>query len=312
MEEKKVETVQGVATADPLTLFGRTPIRITQQVFTIEQVEAADPGEPSNHGVTSLTAFNGALLTISFRDGSEQHTLGSGVLVHPGVAITAKHVVKDWLPALASGAASVVCQAARSDLLLLWDVTSVQALPDADLAVVTLRYRADLPPGNQFFVAHATTRMPQIGERVFLCGFTSDTARVPVSSRMALSGLNRIGEGRVIEVWPSGRDRVMLPSASFAVDCPAFGGMSGGPVFDNSGRFIGVVTSSNEGEDDLAYVSHVWPALVSPIEPIWPRQYGPTTLLHMGRKCGVDIHGADAFSIQVSAGKPQLAYRPWS
>lgn len=269
MAEQSKEVRRGVVTPDPLVGLNSVSLTINAKLFSLEDVVGR------NHGVTSLFAFGGALLSISFRDATGQHTLGSAVLVHPGIAITAKHVLSDWLAALGRGGAAAVCQAPQADHVHVWDIVSVHSLDTADLAVLVLRYRTDLPPLNAFSVAYITTRMPTVGDRVFLAGFTAETATIPISSDMRIGGNVRVSVGRVIDVWPEGRDRVMLPSASFAVDSPAFGGMSGGPVLDSQGRMIGTVSSSTEG-DDMAFVSHVWPSLLALIEPVWPVKAGST------------------------------------
>lgn len=49
--------------------------------------------------------------------------------------------------------------------------------------------------------------------------------------------------------YPHGRDRVMLPWPVLEVDCPTWGGMSGGPVFDEHGHLIGLLCSSFSVEE---------------------------------------------------------------
>ena len=168
-----------------------------------------------------------------------------------------------------------------------------------------------MPENNELYTTHLTTRMPTIGDRVLLCGFTAAQPAIPRGSEIRLDGLMRICHGEVIEVWPQGRDRVMLPSASFAVNCPAFGGMSGGAVFDANGHLIGIVSSSSEG-DEIAYVTHILPALVASIEPTWPRPIPSSTLLHLGQRNCISIHRPDAFRLEVADGKVELRYVPWS
>lgn len=299
----------GVATADPIQ--ATDVVRSSCRRFNLSRANQIG-GEYVNHGVVpDVGSFDGALLAVSFRDGQDHHTIGSAVLLHPGVALTAKHVVQDWLERIAAGSGSAVCQAARQAEVLLWDVEGVTTVLEGDLAVLSLRGRSALPPNNEYVVGHATTRMPQVGDPVFLCGFSAEAASLPVTSRIEIRGMLRAAHGRVIDVWPSGRDRFMLPSASFAVDCPAFGGMSGGPVFDGDGYLIGVVSSSSEGEE-IAFVSHVWPALVAGIKPVWPWPMQVTSLIHLGSRNGVCVRRPDAFSLDVRDGSLVLKYTPWS
>ena len=296
------EMVSGIVTNDPLQGQSR-PIQIKSEsrLFQIGAIETA------SHGIAPLGAFSGALLSISFRDDSGQHTLGSAVLVHPGLAVTAKHVVSDWMAALVSANAAAVAQAPTPTTLLLWDVEAITQVEDADLAILSLRFRAALP--ESFSIGHITTRTPRTSETVFLTGFTAEAATVPRGPQISIGGQLRVCHGEVIEVWPRGRDRLMLPSASFAVNCPAFGGMSGGPVFDEGGHLMGVVSSSSEG-DEIAYVSHIWPVLLARIEPRWPLSLPQTTLLHMCHKNGVSIAHPDAFKLRVIDREGVIEYAP--
>jgi hypothetical protein len=47
--------------------------------------------------------------------------------------------------------------------------------------------------------------------------------------------------GRVIEVFPNGRDKFLLPFPCFQIDCKINSGMSGGPVYNESGKVCGVI-----------------------------------------------------------------------
>ncbi|RYG10143.1 MAG: serine protease [Burkholderiales bacterium] len=258
MKRPKKELLRAVVTDDPLRSLTRpVNLQITAQRFALQQMELLG----GLHGVTSLSSFNGTALSVSFRTATEQHTIGSAALVHPGLAITAKHVLADWMGDVVAERASIVCEAPRDQTLLLWDVERVTTLPNADLALLSLRGRSALPAGNNFCVCRITTRLPRIGEALLICGFVPRRAVAQKASSMNIAGAMHIGHGKVTDVWPVSRDSVMLPSTSFAVHCPAFGGMSGGAVFDAVGDLVAVLSSSLDG-DDIAYCTHVWPALV--------------------------------------------------
>jgi len=59
----------------------------------------------------------------------------------------------------------------------------------------------------------------------------------------------RINHGQVSEVFPDGRDRVLLPFPCFRSDIPIYGANSGGPVFNRAGQVCGVNCTSYEGQD---------------------------------------------------------------
>src|SRR5688572_10018414 len=105
MTSHQLDRVTGVAIDDPLQ--ARQP----PQAIKVTSIQLALDGPTGNSGIATVGSLKGLMLTVSFRDGASHHTDGCAVLVHPGVAITAKHVVEEWLPHLRSGAASAVCQA---------------------------------------------------------------------------------------------------------------------------------------------------------------------------------------------------------
>jgi serine protease Do len=62
--------------------------------------------------------------------------------------------------------------------------------------------------------------------------------------------------GRVTEILPGGREH--RPWPTFAVDSHWPGGMSGGPVFNQDGEVIGLVSSSDEPGSDNAQSYAFW------------------------------------------------------
>lgn len=59
----------------------------------------------------------------------------------------------------------------------------------------------------------------------------------------------RINNGHVLEIFPEGRDRVLMPFPCFRSDIPIYGANSGGPVFNAAGEVCGVNCTSYEGQD---------------------------------------------------------------
>lgn len=72
---------------------------------------------------------------------------------------------------------------------------------------------------------------------------TDDLSR-EIKYRFAAS----VSVGQVLETFPNGRDRTMLPFPSFSSNLSLQGGTSGAPVFDQFGRVVGINCSELESE----------------------------------------------------------------
>lgn len=106
----------------------------------------------------------------------------------------------------------------------LWKTDSIQASPNLDLAVVTF---------------------PSVGEK---CPYPSlnlgDSDTVKQSDQIYISGFpDRIGSGKLVQQFVrgfvSGLD-VLEQGYGISYDASTFGGMSGGPVLDTSGKVVAV------------------------------------------------------------------------
>ncbi len=259
----------------------------------------------------------GILLALSFRNDLGHHTTGSAVMVGPGLAICAAHVLEDqgYLENLARGDATLIAQAPLPGGMLLWTVLRVSTIPNTDLAVLSMTLSSDFPSDRRFTVASITTRMPSIGDVLTVTGLSAIRRTEEKSSAIRVEIIPGCVMGQVIDRYPEGRDSSMLPGPCLAIECEARGGMSGGPVFDSRGYLVGVVSSSYEG-DKTTFVSHVWPALVrAQACPLWPgkpyRLPPPGPLLQLGLKFGISIDRPNAFELCELNNEVALRYVAW-
>jgi Trypsin-like peptidase domain len=284
--------IGGVLSFEPLT------IRADQVAVGLELVK-------------NWTAFDGCLLTILVKNGDESTALGSAVVVAPGVAISAGHVVDhDW-HGLGTGERGILCVGPSSNGLDIWRVRHITRLSQADLAILSL-VRASPLPNGRLRLAAVTTRVPKEGSRLLVTGFRSDEpATRGADGRWKLRGGVMVAHGDVKQRFMSGRGS-MLRSSCLEVDCPAVGGMSGGPVFDSTGQVLGIVSSSLSTEDGTgpSFVTLMWPALVTAFPGGWPAGlFGdPNTLVEMGAGLRF-IDNDKCFTRTISPeGEPAWAY----
>ncbi len=274
--------------------------------------------EGSNGDYMRVGAQNGILLALSFRDCDGHHTYGSGVMVGPGLALCAAHVLHehDFYGKLQRDEATLVAQAPLPDgSMLLWTVLRIALVPDSDLAVVSMTLTSRYPADRRFMTASLTTRMPALGDVLTVTGLSASgdgTEAIESSTRIEMAPQCQIG--RVIDRYPHGRDR-HLPGPCLAVECAVPGGTSGGPVFDSRGYLVGLLSASYDGAE-ISFVSHLWPALVrAQACPVWPpapyKHPAPATLLQLGSAFGVSIERPDAFRLCTPQGVISLEYVAW-
>lgn len=235
-------------------------------------------------------SLDGMLLAISFAEPSFHTVEGSAILVAPGFALCAWHVLEDRIEALATGKHSITCFGISANGLQIWKVRKITSVPNSDLAILGLELASNLPDDSTFYKTVATTRLPKINERVTIFGFRSSSEKY---ERTAESGMNFDGNllvcaGEVVDRFPTGRDRVMMPWPSLEVACPSWGGMSGGPVFNSEGEIIGLLSTSFSTTDGNgpSYISLLIPALTAGFEGGWPAPLfrGRTTLLELDHR----------------------------
>lgn len=238
--------------------------------------------------------FQGMLVHIAFTDGEFHRIEGSGVMVAPGIALCASHVFADHLESLGAGESVATCFGISSNALMIWHVRKVSQVPETDITILGVELASDLPPDNTFVQSIITTRTPAVGEELTICGFRAGATPF----RRGQMGVEASGDiwvcrGKIVETYPTGRDRGMIPWPALAVEVLALGGMSGGPVYDRQGLLVGLLCSSIECEigQGISYVSLLWPALTSRFEATWPSGIhgAPKSLLEIDRRlCSID------------------------
>src|ERR1700731_1265195 len=261
--------------AQPVDLSPETPLQTTTGTITDDPASAASigtelrfrPVTPIYNGPEKAAAmrnwesFEGILLSIHFRTETSYSIEGSGVLVGPGIALCAKHVIEPHLDGILDGTVGTLVTGLARHGVQIWRLTKVTTVPDTDFCILGLLCASQLPPDNEFRQALITTRLPKHGEKLMLAGFRAgqNSFEITDQTHLATSGSVLICSGVVTDQYLQGRDRHMLPSPTLQIDCPSWGGMSGGPAFDRDGRLVGLLSSSFD--QGPSFVSLIWPAL---------------------------------------------------
>ena len=129
---KNPDPISGVVTEDPAASMG---IGSTIKVEPV-LVGYADAKTPA--WLQDWTSFQGVLLSICVRDAVSNHICGSAVMVAPGIAIGARHVIDPALPALRKGEQAVYCFGLTPGSLRIWVLRKYTPVGDTDLAILGL------------------------------------------------------------------------------------------------------------------------------------------------------------------------------
>lgn len=301
------QMIWGVVTANPELL---EPVPLAS--FAAKRfMQSADAPHDS---LRTADVFLGAVLAVAFPHAKYNNVLGSAVMVGMGIALTAAHVVQDCLDDVMSGNFGAMCVGLEEGHMTIWQITHVAmaASGPSDIAVLSLSLRSALPKDRTLKAASITTRTPQIGETLKVLGFrqVDDPESVDPNQRDIPANLY-LSTGRVGQQFRTGRGSFCGPCVQ--LDCETQGGMSGGPVFDEQGLLVGILSAGIAGGTSL--VSLLWPALGWPVTDGWPSSLmkGERSLLELFDKRLVYIEGRDALQPDLveDAVVKRLRYVEW-
>jgi hypothetical protein len=223
---------------------------------------------------TPLSEFGLRLVADFYTD--QPRMLGSAIVIAGYLVSTARHVLSDLIvdpnrpDKLVFGDHHLVAvQILPGPEYIFWDVDSVLFDLGTDLALLHLgpnpgRSHPEKP------VVWAQPRInpfaPAIGERVAAFGYRKSNIDISPNDRggnhIQINDEPMVSVGVVREIHEFRRDS-MLPFPCYQVSARFDAGMSGGPVFEETGALCGIVCSNVEGShldgEPVSYVSSLWP-----------------------------------------------------
>jgi hypothetical protein len=270
--------------------------------------------------LTNWHAFEGAVLAIVFADTENYWILGSAVVVAPGIALCAAHVIETHIDDMVQSKVDAVCFGIASGGAQAWKIVKITSIPGTDVSFLGLQCASALPPSRTFYRTSITTRLPAIGERIVIAGFRASKKSFPRGDdprEVFLAGSLTASSGKVQERYPQGRDKLLAPSPSIEIDCPAWGGMSGGPVFDSRGFLVGLISRSMETIDEPSPMlsSLLWPILGQRFDGGWPISFEKKSLLELNRAGMCLIDRPDAVSVSYGGPSQEVvdtSYSSWT
>lgn len=201
---------------------------------------------------------------------------GTAIIISPGLAITATHVMEEYvewtgqdlskiygdrkikdlklsifLP-LGNGTTQDFGEFLTPDSRIVYNINKLTPIKDSDITLISLHPDEHL---NGFFNQFPVIdfRPPAIGDVVRAFGYPDSSIEKVIYEEKPNFNLGldpKFAEGAVIRVFPERRAEFNPAYPAFDAELQTKGGMSGGPVIHKrSGKLIGMVTASFDKKD---------------------------------------------------------------
>jgi hypothetical protein len=239
-----------------------------------------DPG-PVVRDVGNWTSFDSAILSVFVYDADGHREVGSAVLVAPGLAITATHVIRDHLEEFENGPVSVICLGAIADgTAILWQVTGSTYADENDITFLELVLASAPATGITIRCFPITTRTPFEGETLHLLGFTATNIDWKDHTR-SITGQLLTSAGPMTALHYPRRDSVLVPYPAIEIACGSVGGMSGGAVVDTTGHLVGIISTGLSHSDGRGPTLASWliTSLGTCVAPTWLPDETPVPII---------------------------------
>jgi hypothetical protein len=222
----------------------------------------------------ALDQLDGSVLALDWVVDRTHHIWGSAVMIAPGVALTAGHVIEEMRAKgfLADGGGYLLALGFQKGRMQIWNANCFTAVDIGDLSIINLvrathQHDQNTPDHLEVNAPVMATRQPEVGEYISVIGFSASELTFDSASEERPIGISLLGGvGPITDIYPDRRDK-SLPNPSICISTRTVGGMSGGAAFDKMGRLIGVIS---RGDDQSAFVSLLWPCVFTPLELAWP------------------------------------------
>lgn len=215
-------------------------------------------------------------------DGNDYYVMGTAIMITPGLALTARHVVESVFETFTGRkiensngeqhyeipCRQYLTQIINGEKAFRWNIVMSFLSQFSDIAFLQLFPSWSPPPDPKSTKGiRIDLHCPEIGEEIVAFGYPKSI--IKKSEREVIIRLDpRTSTGNIVEKHESGRDKILwFPVVR--VNAKFDSGMSGGPVFNKKGKLVGLVCRSMsmpiEENDYISYFSLLWPSFATKI-----------------------------------------------
>lgn len=222
-----------------------------------------------------------ALRLAVAREGECPEPVGSAVWVTGNLVLTARHNIEYILRKYGNDSGDesnrLICdyslflyQVFPGPEYNVWTVQECWASAESDLALlhVVLWKTSNSEIANSVITVAIEALPPTVGERVAGMGYHTQAASLSLGdgdgNYLEVNGVPQATTGVVQEIFECRRDSGLYNFPCYQVNARFDSGMSGGPVFNQNGRLVGVICGSLPAEDGgeaTSYIATLWPML---------------------------------------------------
>jgi hypothetical protein len=179
------------------------------RVFKFEAGGFAPNDPPGVYPIHNMAHYKGVLLSMHFIEDDLSQVDGSAVMIAPGIALAAAHVINPNKSHIMAGKLRVLCVGYTSTGPRFWRLSKVYPVGNTDLVILPLIYASALPDDNLFVQASVTTRLPVLGEQIMIAGLRASDELIPVDEKMSF----RVKDGRIVYGAPRSTPFAMAGSS---------------------------------------------------------------------------------------------------